>query len=122
MKIEELSPEQGLIQGQLLDFVYIRELSRVEIGRTPREVSLQELLELRFFQEDTEIRIFPAEDGLRAVKLTCEEGDVFLSAERLLANPQKFGRKLHFRKYLTPDADGQMCIDQVCLTKWEGGE
>ena len=122
MKIEELSPEQGLMQGQMLDYVYIRELSRVEIGRTPREVSLSEILELRFFREDTEIRIFPCEDGLRAVKLTCEEGDVFLSAERRIANPRQFGRKLRFRKYLMPDADGQMCIDQICLTKWEGEE
>lgn len=122
MKIEELSLEQGLQQGQQLSFAYIREISRVVIGKTPQELRLPEVLEVRFFQPDKEIRIFPGENGLCAVKLSREEGDTFISRERALANPQRFGKRLRFREYLTPDADGQMCISQVCLTEWEGGE
>ncbi len=122
MKIEKLSLEQGLRQGSLLSFVYIREISRVVIGKTPQEIRLPEVLEVRFFQPDTEIRIFPGESGLQAVKLSREEGDTFISKERMLANPQRFGKLIRFREYLTPDGDGQMCIDQVCLTEWEGGE
>ena len=121
MRIEQLTLEQGLAQGQLLSYVYIREISRVVIGRTPQEIRLPEIMEVRFFQLDVEIRIFPGENGLSAVKLSAEEGDIYISKKRDIANPNRFGNKLHFREYLVPDEDGQMCIDQVCLTGWEGG-
>ena len=122
MRIDELSLNQGLEQGQALPYVYIREMSRIVIGRNPQEICLPEVLEARFFRPGTEIRIFRGESGLNAVKISAEEGDTYIDSTRTLANPQRFGSRLRFREYLTPDEDGQMCIEEVCLTDWEGGE
>ena len=52
------SIEQALQQAEKLQFVMVTELSRVVIGKMPIDINWDELIEARFFDHDTEIRIF----------------------------------------------------------------
>ena len=52
------SIEQALQQAEKLQFVMVTELSRVVIGKMPMDINWDELIEARFFDHDTEIRIF----------------------------------------------------------------
>ena len=118
MKIEEMTMPRALELAAEEPFAYITRLSQVEVGRNPKEFSLEELLEVRFFGPRREIRIFREDESFHAVMLEEEEGDVFLEKTALLRESQ-FGRALTLRQYIVYDADGQGSIQNIRLVNWE---
>lgn len=66
------SIEQALQQAQKLQFVMVTELSRVVIGKMPMDINWDELLEARFFDHDTEIRIFREDGALKPARCRSE--------------------------------------------------
>ena len=121
MKQETIDIQAALEAGQKLPFAWVRSLSQVALGRTPLAVELEELLEARFFSRDREIRIFPGEDGLRAVALTGEPEDHVMEEEYLIENPQ-FGRSITVTRVLDWDEDGQAYIAATRLSGWKEGK
>ena len=120
MKQETIDIQAALEAGQKLPFAWVRSLSQVALGRTLLAVELEELLEARFFSRDREIRIFPGEDGLRAVALTGEPEDHEMEEEYLIENPQ-FGRSITVTRVLDWDEDGQAYIAATRLSGWKEG-
>jgi len=109
-------------QAGALPFAFIREYSRVVIGAMPQPFDEEQVIEARFFGEGQEIRLFRNDEGaLCAARLIAEETDVYIEHTHTLTNPKLFGEKLVTREYLTADEDGQMIVDQVCMTSWTGG-
>ena len=106
MKQETIDIQAALEAGQKLPFAWVRSLSQVALGRTPLTADLEELLEARFFSRDREIRLFPGEDGLRAVAL--------------IENP-RFGRSITVTRVLDWDEDGQAYIAATRLSGWKEG-
>ena len=109
MRQETISLQAALEAGQKLPFAWVRSLSQVALGRTPLAADLEELLEARFFSRDREIRLFPGEDGLRAVALTGEPEDHVMEEEYQIENP-RFGRSITVTRVLDWDEDGQAYI------------
>ena len=121
MRQETISLQAALEAGQKLPFAWVRSLSQVALGRTPLAVDLEELLEARFFSRDREIRIFPGEDGLRAVELTGEPEDPVIEEEYPVENPQ-FGRSITVTRVMDWDEDGQAYIAATRLSGWKEGK
>ena len=119
MKTERLDTGEALERGMALPFALVRSLSQVTLGPVPEAVDLAELLEARFFSEREEIRIVQSGDGLRAVRLAAEEGDVCLPETRPLMNP-RFGAELSLCQQVEFDGDGQAYISAARLTGWKG--
>lgn len=122
MKPEYLSFEEGLRGGKDLPFAWICSMSSVSLGKTPREIGTDELLEARFFNEEQEIRLFQREEEWKAVSLAREPEDSVLENWYPVIKEEKFGRKILVRQYLGADEDGQTIVTATCLAGWEGGE
>ena len=101
-----------------LPWVYLRSLSRVYLGKTPERLTMDELLEARFFSEQQEIRIFLSEDGLKAVRLEEETADRFLEKE--IAVNSGFGSSYTVHYLLQADEDGQTNRTVARLAGWKG--
>jgi len=91
------------------------------MGPTPKAVDLEELIEARFFNETEEIRLFQGEDGLQAVRLSAEAGDIWLEETRQLMNPV-FGSSITLSRNVGFDEDGQAYVAAVRLIGWKGGK
>lgn len=120
MKQETIDIQAALEAGQKLPFAWVRSLSQVSLGRTLLAADLEELLEARFFSRDREIRLFPGEDGLRAVALTGEPEDHVMEEEYQIENP-RFGRSITVTRVLDWDEDGQAYIAATRLSGWKEG-
>lgn len=118
MKIVDMTMAQALELAAKEPYAYITRLSRVKVGRNPREFSMDEVLEARFFGPKREIRIYREDDCCNAVMVEEEEGDVFLERVSQLREPE-FGRCLTMRQYVDFDADGQGSIQTIRLVDWE---
>ena len=118
MKKEVLPLPQAWGMGMRLPWVYLRSLSRVYLGNTPERLTMDELLEARFFSEQQEIRIFLSEDGLKAVRLEEETADRFLEEE--IAVNSEFGSSYMVHYLLEADEDGQTNRTVVRLAGWKG--
>lgn len=118
MKIDFIQPELAIEQGAKLPFAFIRSLSSVTIGKTPKIINLDELLEARFFDEHCEIRIFLLDETLCATRLEEEPDDKILRAEYRL-NPH-FGSSITIYRCLDThsDEDGQTFVSTVRLAGW----
>jgi hypothetical protein len=121
MKRDTLEPNEALERGKTLPWAFIREYSRVTLGRTPEDVDPEEILEAFFFSPEEEIRLWRQDGSLRAAALTEEAGDRFLE-ERFGVDDPRLGREITVRKYISFDGDGQACITAVRLSGWKGGE
>lgn len=120
MKTEYLDVREALQRGRALPFSFVRSASQVFLGLTPAEIP-DGILEARFFDSTEEIRIFPGEYGLQAVRLAGNDpGGVCLEETRKLMNPC-FGEELSLRHEVTFDEDGQAHISTTCLSGWKGG-
>ena len=119
MKIVDLTMSQALELSAREPYAYITRLSCVEVGRNPKDFSMDELLEARFFGPQREIRIYRQDDCCQTVMLEEEEGDVFLERVSQLREPE-FGHLLTVRQYIEYDADGQGNIQSIRLVDWEG--
>lgn len=115
--LEPISVEQALEQAQTLKFVMITELSRVVIGKTPMDINWDELIEARFFDHDTEIRIFRENSELRARSVILQDDMPYIEKQykKLQGN---LGSEISVREYLTFDEDGQAGVSAVCLYDW----
>lgn len=122
MKQELISFEEGLRRGRELPFAWICSMSSLSLGKTPREIETEELLEARFFDEEQEIRLFRREEEWKAVSLVRETKDSVLENWYPVIKEEKFGRKILVRQYLDTDEDGQTIVTVTCLAGWEGGE
>lgn len=118
MKKEVLPLPQAWGMGMRLPWVYLRSLSRVYLGKTPERLTMDELLEARFFSEQQEIRIFLSEDGLKAVRLEEETADRFLEKE--IAVNSGFGSSYTVHYLLEADEDGQTSRTVARLASWKG--
>ena len=120
------SIEQALQQAEKLQFVMVTELSRVVIGKMPMDnmvtelsrvvigkmpmdINWDELIEARFFDHDTEIRIFRENGELRARSVILQDDMPYIEKQynKLQGN---LGSKISVREYLTFDEDGQVCL------------
>lgn len=111
------SIEQALKQAEKLQFVMVTELSRVVIGKTPIDINWDELIEARFFDHDTEIRIFRENSELRARSVILQDDMPYIEKQykKLQGN---LGSEISVREYLTFDEDGQAGVSAVCLYDW----
>lgn len=119
MKKYTLTADQAVSLGLQQPFAYITRLSEVTVGSTPAELSLEELLEARFFGPDREIRIWQEGDGFCALAVEEEAQDEYLDQPRAIRS-SRFGRTLTLRRYLAYDEDGQAYIRDTRLVHWEG--
>lgn len=115
------SIEQALQQAEKLQFVMVTELSRVVIGKMPMDINWDELIEARFFDHDTEIRIFRENGELRARSVILQDDMPYIEKQynKLQGN---LGSKISVREYLTFDEDGQAGVSAVCLYDWRNDE
>lgn len=120
MRIEKLDAEAALERGLRLPYALVRSLSTVTLGKTPRAVEIEELLEARFFSENEEIRLFRKNGGLNAVLLREEPADSVLEDTFRIENGA-LGRSVTVRHLLDFDEDGQAYIKTTRLAGWEGG-
>ena len=111
------SIEQALQQAEKLQFVMVTELSRVVIGKMPMDINWDELIEARFFDHDTEIRIFRENGELRVRSVILQDDMPYIEKQynKLQGN---LGSKISVREYLTFDEDGQAGVSAVCLYDW----
>lgn len=122
MKFEKLTVERALHDGHALPFVLARCLSEVKFGINTELPASEELLEVRFFNSEKEIRLFRRQGRLEAVCLTQEPEDDCLEEEYEIANPSLFGTSFTLSKLLDVDEDGQTFVKATRLTGWKGGK
>ena len=118
MKREELNVQAAMEEGVHLPYAMIRSLSQVTLGITPAHVEETELLEARFFNSSQEIRIFSAENGLQAVRLSGEDTDHTVEETYDIENPQ-FGGSVTVTRVLDWDTDGQTYVKAAGLSGWK---
>lgn len=119
MIIEKLDLMDALESGHELPYVWIHELSRVYIGKsTGVDLQLEEVEEVRFFDEKSEVKIVRMEMGLQAWRMTAEPDDHVIRHSYAICN-EEFGGKLSVAWMLDADEDGQTYIKGERLNGWE---
>ena len=121
MKREMLEVQEALHRGTILPFGWVCTLSKVMIGPVSPDLTLEELIEARLFDNRKEIRLFRQEGELSAAALTVEPDDLVIEKAYSLRNAKRFGSKLIVRKILDVDEDGQCYVAATMLAGWEGG-
>lgn len=118
MKLERLSVEEALRRGQALPWALVRSLGGMSLGATPKDMETEELVEARFFDAHTEVRLFRRDGALQGAALTQEEGDNILEKAYRIENPA-YGARLKMASTLMADEDGQTCIAATRICGWE---
>lgn len=121
MKTDVLSVQEALALGRALPWAWVRSLSEVTLGAVPAEITLEELIEARFFSAGEEIRVFRAGGGLRAAALRGEPDDDLITRTYAVENP-KLGKTVTVCYLLEADEDGQTNLTAARLTGWEGSK
>lgn len=121
MKREQLDVQQALQRAKGLPYAWICRLSQVYLGYCPAEISLEELLEARFFGPEEEVRLFFREGQLQAAVCIEEPGDRVIPATYALQHPEQFGQELTVHQMVESDEDGQCYVAAVRLAEWKGG-
>lgn len=122
MKREHLQLEDAIEQGLQLPYGFAKSYSAVALGKNPLEFDIEELMEVRFFDTQQEIRLFRRDGALQAVRLQCEQEDFVMYQSYLLRDPARFGKKIKVCQLLETDEDGQVYIAATQLAGWEGAE
>ncbi|WP_291236803.1 hypothetical protein [Frisingicoccus sp.] len=116
----DLSVKEALEIGKAMPYAMFTHLSKVTLGKTPTVVSLDELIEARFFGGNGEIHIFTENGEQKAVHITDEENDSrFPPIDREYTLLSNFGKKLTVRQYIDFDNEEQAYIKAVRLLGWE---
>lgn len=116
----DLSVKEALEIGKAMPYAMFTHLSKVTLGKTPTVVSLDELIEARFFGGNGEIHIFTENGEQKAVHITDDENDSrFSPIDREYTLLSNFGKKLTVRQYIDFDNEGQAYIKAVRLLGWE---
>lgn len=121
MRTEELTIAEALTRGRTLPYALLRCCGSFTLGPTPEELSTEELIEARFFDDTTEVRLLRRNGALTGVLLQRTPEDVVIEETRRIQN-QRLGRKILLRRFLDWDEDGQTYVRAVCLAGWEGGK
>ncbi len=121
MKRDILEPGEAVELGKALPWAFVREYSRVTLGRTADGADPEEMLEAFFFSPEKEVRLWRQGGSLHAAVLTEEAGDVYLEERYALDDP-RLGREITVRKYVSFDEDGQAFIAASRLSGWKGDE
>ena len=119
MILEKLSVEAACRRGGELQWLWLRSLSEVYLGEMRRDIALDELIEVRFFNANEEIRLFRNGGELKACALRPEPGDEVIEKSMPVSNP-KFGKSISVCQQLAADDDGQTEVVATRLTGWEG--
>ena len=119
--VEALEAGQALSRGRTSPYALIRSLSQVILGPVPAEIDLSELIEVRFFGPEEEIRIFQGESGLQAARLWESGEDTVIQRTYDLANTSLFGKSVMIHQFLSFDEDGQAYVSCTRLAGWKGG-
>ena len=121
MKRDILEPNEAVKLGKALPWAFVREYSRVTLGKTPDDTDPEEMLEAFFFSPEAEVRLWRQNGSLHAAMLTEEAGDNYLEESYAVDDP-RLGREITVRKYISFDEDGQAFITASRLSGWKGGE
>ena len=85
----------------------------------PATVDLTEVIEARFFNAETEVRLFRKDGKLCGAKLCGECGDIGTEESFRIENPE-FGSELKVYRHLASDEDGQTYVMTTRLCGWTG--
>ncbi len=110
-------------QGQLLKWVLVRQLSSVAMGEVINmPIDWDEVTEVRFFDEEKEIRIFERDGDLCSAVIADSASDVenvdFRDRTISLEHKGAFGREITVREYFDYDEDGQIFVAATRLKGW----
>lgn len=123
MITEILEINSALKLGEKLDFIFIRNLSELYLGETQKYnkfINLEECIEVKFFDQTQEIRIFNDESNqLKAVLISLEENDQTIQKNFSLQN-KTLGSEIAVTNILDFDEDGQVFIKTRILSSWKG--
>lgn len=117
MSMRKLTLSDAYDMGRNLPWVYVRSWSTVVLGSTSPQINSEEILEVRFFSSNMEIRIFRREKELEAVMLD-DRDEIYVDRVFLLANPA-FGKEIVVRQYMDFDDDGQAYWKDCRLSGWK---
>lgn len=121
MKWTKLNEQEAQVQAQDYPYVLVRELSRVYLGEASQvDIQWDEVTEVRFFDGQSELRIWREEKALTAVRLEDAQEDETTCVEWTypLAHKGAFGQALTVVEYLQYDEDGQMYRAATRLKGW----
>ena len=118
MKLERLSVEEALRRGQALPWALVRSLGGMSLGAVPETIETEELVEARFFDAHTEVRLFRRDGALQGAALTEEDGDNQWEKVYRIENPA-YGARLKLASTLAADEDGQTYIAATRICGWE---
>lgn len=118
MKLTALATDAALERAKTMPFAYIRSLSGVYVGMTPKSLSLEGVTEARFFGETAEIRFLREAEQMTVLEVADETEDITLDQRTKLVQPA--GSFLTKRRYILSDEDGQCSIAATRLLKLEG--
>lgn len=106
--------------GKQKPWAMIRSLSTVTLGVTPTNLPPEaELLEARFFDESSEIRIFRQNELLQACEITKNSCQERFFKERYSLIGTQFGREITVCYELDIDEDGQAYVATTRLCGWK---
>lgn len=117
MNAEPLTLAQAQERWQSLPYAWMMEESRVFVGKRPETLDISTLIEGRFFDETTEIRIFYQDGVQKASCITQEEGDVVRLETCPVVN-RDHGQQLGICRHMAFDDDGQAYVQAVRLYDW----
>lgn len=116
-----LDVNTAIEEGKKLEYVFIRNLSEMYLGKTSElqnNINFDEMIEIKFFSNNKEIRLF--KDGeISAFSITLEDGDEILTKEFKIQN-NDYGSEIGVSYVLNYDEDGQVYTNRKILTSWKG--
>lgn len=118
MKLECLTAEEALRRGRALPWALVRSLGGMSLGAVPETIETEELVEARFFDAHTEVRLFRRDGALQGAALTEEDGDNMLERVYRIEN-SAYGARLKLASTLEADEDGQTYIAATRICGWE---
>ena len=112
--------EAAKTDAEKFEFVYIRELSRLELGRRAdlKPVNWNEVIEVRFFDDKGELRFFDNGDGLKAAEIIIDPDDDCKDTDYELEHDGEFGGGITVRECFDYDDDGQLYVAASRLVDW----
>lgn len=109
LEFENITIEEAKTRISGYDFCIVHMVSEFQYGRTEDvSVNWEELLELRAFSDQEELRVYRGEHELKAQ--CCKEMSESSEDVIKLSYQMRNGQKLTVKEYLEPDEDGQAVV------------
>jgi len=111
--------QEAMEKGRQMPFAAINTYSGYTVGKTADTElpETEEIIEARFFDADSEIRIFTSDSGLQAVEVTDSPDDRTIEAVYSLRD----SAKVAVRRYIGFDDDGQAYISYSRMFDYMAG-